>query len=416
MGEKCVLYVSSTNYKLVSAGTEKFMSGVIDSFKEEGIHSLHFFPLVNINNRLKKIGIEKSYIGVNYDGNFVGTYLLEDMVVAINYIAEKYDLIYDRVIVNQLHSWNFKKLTKIFETLELPIILVVHDYMMVCPYMMQKDSDALKCGNSIEKPSVGHCGDCKYTKKGRKHFEEISGFFINNCERICRVIFPSYSAEKNWLKVFPYLTKKAIVRPHLKYDILEESKSWNGRIRIGYLGYISNIKGYSEWLKLMRTLDNSKFDFYYFGGAVEQAKQDGAKGIIVDFNLSEMPGMVEQLKRNKIDIAFLWSNCQETYSYTYYEAFEAGCWVATSMHSGNITDQVLKNGNGKAFSNFCDCTEFLSSLQGNSNITRIVNVKTNSSLGEFATEKIDVGKIVCTKSKKPNVIMSYLYSHLRRTK
>ena len=54
MREKCILYISSTNYKLVSAGTEKFMRGVIDSFKEEGVHSLHFFPLVNINNKLKK--------------------------------------------------------------------------------------------------------------------------------------------------------------------------------------------------------------------------------------------------------------------------------------------------------------------------------------------------------------------------
>lgn len=25
MSEKCILYISSTNYKLVSAGTEKFM-------------------------------------------------------------------------------------------------------------------------------------------------------------------------------------------------------------------------------------------------------------------------------------------------------------------------------------------------------------------------------------------------------
>lgn len=148
--------------------------------------------------------------------------------------------------------------------------------VMVCPYMMSQDSDALKCGNFIDRPSASHCGECKYKKIGRKHFEEMNAFFINNNEKICRVIFPSCSAEKNWLNVFPSLAEKSIVRPHLKYDILNEEKKWNKTIRIGYLGFISDIKGYSEWLQLMRKLDNRKFDFYYFGGTVDQAEKDGA--------------------------------------------------------------------------------------------------------------------------------------------
>ena len=73
--------------------------------------------------------------------------------------------------------------------------------------------------------SASHCGECKYKKIGRKHFEEMNAFFINNNEKICRVIFPSCSAEKNWLNVFPSLAEKSIVRPHLKYDILNEEKN-----------------------------------------------------------------------------------------------------------------------------------------------------------------------------------------------
>lgn len=72
----------------------------------------------------------------------------------------------------------------------------------------------------------------------------------------------------------------------------------------------------------MRKLDNRKFDFYYFGGTVDQAEKDGANGVMVDFNSPEMPGMVEQLKKKKIDIAFLWSNCQETYSYVQVDYLE----------------------------------------------------------------------------------------------
>lgn len=338
------------------------------------------------------------------------------MLSAVGYIAGKYDLVFDRVIINQLHSWNLKKLTKLFENLGLPIILVVHDYMMICPYMMLKDSDSIRCGNFIDLPSINHCGCCKYEGKVRKHSEEINSFFIDNSKRICRVIFPSPSAEANWLKVFPYLTEKSVIRPHLQYDILKEEKKWNNKIRMGYLGYISDVKGYSEWLQLMRKLDNNKFEFYYFGGAVEQAENDGAKGVLVDFNSPERLGMVEQLKRNNIDIAFLWSNCQETYSYTYYEAFEAGCWVATSLRSGNITYQVLKNGNGKAFGDLNDCIEFLNNLKGNTYTVRITNVKTNSSLTEFTPKEIEISKAMIKKAKRPKFIMSLLYSYLRRAK
>ena len=37
MREKCIVYISSTNYKIVSAGTEKFISEIIDAYKDRGI-------------------------------------------------------------------------------------------------------------------------------------------------------------------------------------------------------------------------------------------------------------------------------------------------------------------------------------------------------------------------------------------
>ena len=78
--------------------------------------------------------------------------------------------------------------------------------------------------------------------------------------------------------------------------------------------------------------------------------------------------------------------------------------------------EVLKNKNGKAFKNLNDCIQFLSNLQEESHVTRIVNVKTNNSLTEFEPIEINISKIVCNKSKKPKYILSFLYSCLRRTK
>ena len=45
----------------------------------------------------------------------------------------------------------------------------------------------------------------------------------------------------------------------------------------------------------------------------------------------------------KIDIAFLWSICPETFSFTLYESLAAGCYVITNPASGNIQDVIKKD-------------------------------------------------------------------------
>lgn len=373
MSEKCILYISSTNYKLVSAGTEKFMGGLIDTFNKEGIHSIQLFPLVNLNNKLNRINSNAFYIGVNCDGEFIGAYSIKDTLSAIEFIKNRYNYHCDRVIINQLHGWKLEKLSYILKELNLPIIVVVHDYMMVCPFMMLSDSNALRCGNSIERPHEKHCEKCKYKLLAIERFNEINNFFTTTEDIIIRVVFPSLSAKNNWLGVFPCFLDKSVVRPHLNYNVCSYRKQWKEKIRLGYLGFVSDIKGYSEWKKLIQSLDKNRFDFFYFGSAIEEAESDGAKSVMVDFNCPNSLGMVEQLKKNRIDIAFLWSKCQETYSYTYYEAFEAGCWIVTSTHSGNITDQVLKNGNGRCFDTVEDCATFLKKLQGDIDVLRMLS-------------------------------------------
>lgn len=165
----------------------------------------------------------------------------------------------------------------------------------------------------------------------------------------------------------------------------------------------------------MRCLGKSRFEFFYFGSAIEEAESDGAKGVVVDFNRPDSLGMVEQLKNNKIDIAFLWSNCQETYSYTYYEAFEAGCMIVTSDHSGNITDQVLKNKNGFCFDKVEECVAFLKELHGEIDALRIENVTTNRNTDDFNPVGLMGEHIGDRKGKRPHFLISLMYKFLRST-
>lgn len=414
MSENCVIYISSTNYRLVSAGTEKFMAGLIDAFKSREVHSIQIFPLVNINEKISKIGLNFSYIGINVDGIFEGVYLQKDCLFAISFVCKKFDLQCDRIIINQLHNWNLELLSNMIKSIKLPVFLVVHDYMMVCPYMMRSDGQVIRCGRDIDKPNYVHCIDCLYEKKSQEQFEKTNSFFCEIKNNIERVIFPSSSARENWLRVFPYLSEIAIIRPHLKFKIIAQEKTFNSKIKIAYLGVISDLKGYLEWKELLNRLDKNRFEFYYFGKSVEQARKDGANAIEVDFNKKNTQSMVQQLRQHEIDIALLWSNCLETYSYTYYEATEAGCWIVTSSHSGNITDQVSLNKNGKVFDNIEECFLYLNNINSVVKTMRISDVINNYSISDFTPSKIVTDMCINKKIKRPNCIMSQLYRCLRR--
>ena len=314
-----------------------------------------------------------------------------------------------------MHKWKYKNLEMLFTYFNLPIYIVVHDYMMVCPYMMKSDGKGLICGLSIEQPNAKHCLGCKYENLGAINFLQINNLLKKIKPLIKRIIFPSVSAKKNWLNVFPYLSELSVIRPHLKYCVSFTNKSLQNKIKIGYLGYISEFKGYSEWIELLNQLDKNRFEFYYFGSSIEKAVNDGANGVLVDFNKADSPKMVDQLIKDNIDIAFLWSNCQETYSYTYYEAFEAGCWVITSARSGNIASQVKINNNGVVFDNLNDCILYLTELKGNINFIKISEVEVNKSLKEFLPLGYFNYKKDNIKAKRPSAFMSFLYKQLRRS-
>ena len=69
--------------------------------------------------------------------------------------------------------------------------------------------------------------------------------------------------------------------------------------------------------------------------------------------------MREALQRYEIDIAYVGSISPETYSYTYYEACEAGCFVITTDKSGNVSRQVEEDMTGRAFRNMDEMNAWL---------------------------------------------------------
>ena len=72
--------------------------------------------------------------------------------------------------------------------------------------------------------------------------------------------------------------------------------------------------------------------------------------------------MVNAIKKNDIDIVFLWSPWPETYSYTFFESYISGANVITCKDSGNIAYQVQKLKCGKVFNNEKDLFDNMNNI------------------------------------------------------
>ena len=116
-------------------------------------------------------------------------------------------------------------------------------------------------------------------------------------------------------------------------------------IKIAFVGYQSPLKGWYIWRKAVEKCHENHLNekFFQFGRVNEHI--DYVDEVKVDFRTYE-ESMPAKLRANGIHVAVLWSIWPETYSYTYYEASSANTFILTNSISGNMADQVRKNGNG----------------------------------------------------------------------
>ena len=64
----CVILISHSNYRIKSAGVEKYIGEITELFQRKKIQSIHFFPIIEVNKRSRFFGRE--YAGVHYNGQF----------------------------------------------------------------------------------------------------------------------------------------------------------------------------------------------------------------------------------------------------------------------------------------------------------------------------------------------------------
>lgn len=357
MLEKCIIAISHSNYLIKNAGTEKCMREIQKALLNSQIHYFQIFSFEKYSN-LYKLSDMSDKIGVNYDNKFLGVFSYSSLPWMINYIQKNNNVRMVGVHINNVINHDLILLKHFLSIINLPLVVWIHDYSAICeksPILLVESGES--CNNFSK--DIHICNKHIKCKGYSKEKDNVYKFYKNIDYMIEAVIVPSNSVIRNISERFFFWKNKIFLRPHLIISEHQKRKILSNPIRIAFIGGKYLHKGAKEWQIIINTFNNCQhYQFYYLGSCIEKMNSN-VKNVFVDVSLQGEQAMLNTVRENNIDVAFLWSKCQETYSYTYYEALCGGAKIITYINSGNIVDSVIRDNAGLVFNSIDDLVDMM---------------------------------------------------------
>lgn len=391
------LLVHWRNPFIVSAGSEKYIQKQVDILKINRIDSVVIFPVT------KKIGITIFGWGLLINKQFIGVY--DERVI----ISSLHTLLKMRkckgVLVHHLMLSDLESLRRILSFTD-KILFYVHDFYSCCEQQNLLRNDEIYCGDS--KINEQKCSDCKYYKASFEKKYKTELFFSSFRE--VQVIAPSIVAANIWKEAYPDYKDNIHVIDHLNVEarriVNDKSDDNDERLNVAFVGNGIKSKGWFIWNEALKELPDdikNQYNFFHLGRVDKE--YDYIKHIPVSVANEGANAMVRALQNNNIDVTVLVSLCPETYSYTFFEALEARCFVITTEISGNIKEKVMEFENGMVIKpdsgalKACFCNVYnLKKLKIESNVYD-VHISDNTSFLMFLKD-IEINDFDCGKIKR----------------
>lgn len=337
--ETGVLVLTHSDYLKTDAGVEKVIQGQQKLFLQNQINFIAVYP---IRKDMELFGWVHSVTlpsyGLIVNGKNQGEIEYGDVLELLNTKGLL------AVIIHELVTFKKdEKLFALFDRIQCPVYYFVHDYAMICYNHVLMRNNKKFCGT--EPLSFKKCKNCRFYIEGKLN-ERWQKKFVERYPRIT-YLFPSSVVRDIWQNTFHAKNELAIV-PNTKFGTVSQKycdRPKNEKIRIAFIGYGRVEKGWDTWRKLCKTYDKA-YDLFILGDGICEGD---VKKIPVSVSKDGPNAMIDAIRKNKIDIAFLWSAVPETYSYTFFESYVTGCFVVTNEFSGNICSMTKQYGCGKVF-------------------------------------------------------------------
>ncbi|WP_018931027.1 hypothetical protein [Gracilibacillus lacisalsi] len=324
---KTIISISRNNFLHFTGGTSKFITEQMEYFSGNNYNHIHLTW-----NRINVKKFRGIYIQVVKNGVELGMYKLNELLDKLQKVK--------CIVVHNLIGMELDIFTSIKKKLRNPpVFYYLHDFSCVCRNIKLMYNDNYFCESYRNNWNM--CLSCKYKTGRNKNYSFHSELFRDNNMYL---IAPSNNTKQIITSAFNFDDDKISIIPHQKYNFIEKNRNVkNKKLRIAYVGSKHKHKGWGTFKEICKAFNNS-YDFYCLGNSDEII--EGVKYVEVSYLENGELAMTKKLKEFNIDIALLWSECPETYSYTYYESSAAGCLILTNTKSGNIHDQVMINNNG----------------------------------------------------------------------
>ena len=325
--------LSHDDYLNVTGGAQVIIAGEQRQANQSGFSYLQIYPYT----KLKTLADENIplYLGLNLDGRQLGNTETGELVATLKNLKNKH---LAQVSIHHSMGFNLQTLQAILDLAGNQGTFWLHDYFSLCPSYNLLRNDVEYCGA----PDI-NSNACRLCRYGNARADQAAAF-----ERLFKmnkleVASPSHFTYELWQSHFPVVVPVRVIPPAtLKWKSNSPVRFKGGTLRVGFLGYPLDYKGWPTWLRLVnRFTGNNYYKFFHF--STQQGEQGNYSRIEIRVTTENRMAMVESLRWNQIDVVVLWSNVAETFSFTLHEALAAGCYILTNPKSGNIQDYIRHN-------------------------------------------------------------------------
>ena len=356
-----VVSISYGNYLIQNGGTDKVIREHQELFTMRGIDYVFLFPVVR-NIKVGKILKTFRYWGIDKNKDFLGLYKIKDVLGYIGTLMNQGNGCRALFIH---HTWRVqeKDLELILRSFDVPIYYYLHDFYSICDGKNLIAQDGKYCGYGLD------CFDCKtecqYYEQSQLNKKALTSL-IKTFDSRLTFVAPSDNTKDIYTKTFEEYAERFISIPHQILQGEYKRKPFGNPIKIAFIGKQVSLKGWDDYKEIVDRLgDDPDYEFYYLGTGTD--RPSNVKAAEVSVRKQGPDAMINTLRKLKIDIVLLLSCWPETYSYTYFEAYAAGCYIITYNCSGNMADMVNKNDNGFIIDNN---DELISLLQDKNSMIR----------------------------------------------
>lgn len=330
---KALISLSHTHYLTVTGGTENVIATESIAMIRAGWSYIHITPLEKNNTFHEERGTLGQKLILTVNGIKRGIIHAFVLSTAIFESSEKNHIDY-RLVIHHLLGFELHSILSIIQALrKRPSFLWIHDFFTLCtdPFLLRNDQEF--CGAP---PSDS--ASCLICTKGRVrnlHTERIKKLF-QALQPI--VIAPSHAMLEAWKPQNQYKISDTVVVPLALVEIgkLNQTNTpSNTPLRVAYIGAKVWHKGWNTYQRLLDNLKSDpRYEFYRFGYGA--SKQENPKEVDVIVTPEDPTAMIRAIEKFEIDVAIIWSECHESFSFVTCEALAAGASVITRSGAGNI--------------------------------------------------------------------------------